>query len=260
VSVLDNVIQFVKVVGSAVLGPNSAVLHNVTGIGGFRTNAAGEVVSDDDGDDAGEQAHEQPVYSGLGVVGRPLPPDTRGFLEAMAARVDDGLETFAYRDLRINRALNPTSAGTAPAAGQVGIAGYGGGFASVRQASAESGSGTPDVFTIYVPYEFNGAGVPTKAHAIIVDPTPGNSSLQLVHGDGVFFTLSEDTGDGPGIVAAVGASTFLRMSAGKLTLQATEILLKGNCYLGRGADPTAFLPLLAGAASPPSPSIFVSPV
>jgi hypothetical protein len=260
VTLLDNVIQFVKVVASEVVGTNSAIAYNVTGIGGFKTNAAGEVTTDDDGDDAGEQAHEQPVYSALGMVGRPLPPNADGFLEGIALRVDDGLETFAQRDLRINRALNPTGAGTAPAAGQIGFAGYGGGFVSVRQATAESGSKTPDVFTIYVPYEFDGSGVPTKAHAVIIDPTPGNSSIQLIHGDGVFVTMSEETGEGPGLVAAVGADTFLRMSAGKLTLQATEILLKGNCYLGRGPSPAAFLPLLAGPASPPGPSIFISPV
>jgi hypothetical protein len=254
-SALDQVIEFVKVVASAVVGENAAVLFDVVGAGGFSSSQQAADVADD----AAENAPQQPAYGPLGYIARPLPPtDLQQFAEAMAARTADGLEPFAYRDLRINRAINPTGEGNAPAPGQLGFAGYGGSYSSVRQAAVVSGSKKPDVYCTYVPYDFDGDGVPQKAHAIIVDSTPGNSSIQLVHGDGVFFTLSEETGDGPGLVAAVGNNTFLRMIAGELTLQSTKILLKGNVYLGLQAE--AGLPLLAGPASPPGPSVFISPV
>jgi len=120
------------------------------------------------------------------------------------------------------------------------------------------GSKRANISALYVPYAFDSAGVAQKAHAIIIDPTDGNSSIQLIHGDGVRLTLSEETGSGPGIVAAIDGSTFLRMAAGELTLQAEKVTLKGNVYLGAAAE--TGLPLLAGVASPPSPSVFVSPV
>ncbi len=250
-SALDNVLEFVKVISSEVLGPNAAVLFNVAGIGGI--DADGENVDFDD--DNGEVATQQTGYQALGIVSRPLPPNAEGFhCEGIAARTNDGLEPVAYRDLRINRALNPTGEGNAPAPGQQMLAGYGGAFVSVKH-DATTGL---DTLTLYVPYAFDGSGVPQKAHAIIVDPTSGNSSIQFVHGDGVFLNLIEDAGGGPGLVAAVGASTFLKLRAGELTLQAERVLLKGNVYLGRSAE--AGLPLLAGAASPAGPSVFISPV
>lgn len=256
-SVLDNVVDFVKVLASSVVGSNSAVLFDVAGVGGFELDADGNPVAIDTSDDESELAPQQPVYGALGVVGRPLPPDGDLFCEAVGLRTADGLEPIAYRDLRINRALNPTGAGTAPAPGQHMLAGYGGGFVSVKR---DSGSGR-DTITLYVPYDY-ADGVPQKAHAIVIDPTSGSSSIQLIHGDGVFFTLTEDTGTGPGLVAAVNGTTFLRMSAGELVLQAAKVMLKGNVYLGAAAE--LGLPALytSGFPSPippvPSPSVFLS--
>lgn len=258
-SALDEVIEFVKVLASEVLQPNSAVTMNVAGsVGGFTVDGSGNPTGADLTDVSSDSANQQPAWQSLGVLGRPLPPDaSQFFLEALAVRRNDGLEPFAYRDLRINRAVNPTG-GSAPAAGQTIFAGYGGGFLSHQQTAANVGSQKGTITTLYLPYAFNGSGVPTKAHAIILDPTTGASSIQLIHGDGIFFQLTEDTGAGPGIVASINGATFLRMSAGALTVQAAKIMLKGNVYVGAEAE--AGLPLLAGAASPPCPSLFVSPL
>jgi hypothetical protein len=136
--------------------------------------------------------------------------------------------------------------------------GYGGAFLSHAMTAENTGSKKGNVSTLYVPHDFDGSGVPQKAHAISIDPTPGNSSITLVHASGLVLTLTEDAGAGPGIVASVDASTFLRMSAGELTLQAAKVMLKGAVYLGAQAE--AGLPLLPGVASPPGPSVFVSPV
>lgn len=257
-SLLDGIIEFVKVVASEVTGPNSAVLMNVTGAPGFLLDASGEIVGSDNSDDAGEQAPSQTAYTALGIVSRPLPPEGELYAESIAARTGDGLEPFAYRDLRINKALNPTGAGTAPAEGQVCVAGYGGGFVSIRPTEVVTGSKKGDVITLYVPGEFDADGVPQKSHAIVIDPTPGNSSIQLVHADGLFLTLTEDVGIGePGISWSVDDASFGRISKSEVVIQAPKIMLKGNCYLG--AQPEVGVPLLAGPASPPSPSVFVSP-
>jgi len=250
-SFLNQVVEFAKVLGSAVGGPNAATLFNVTGIGGFALDSDGQVTGADDGDAGGEQAHEQETFQSLGIIGRPLPPEGDLFAEALTLRTDDGLLPFAFRDLRLHRAINPGGGATTPREGQLMFVGYGGAFLSHAMTPART-----NVTTLYVPYDFV-AGVPTKAHAISIDPTSGNSSISIVHGDGVFLALTEDTGSGPGIVASVGAATFLRMSAGEFSVTADKIMMRGNVYLGR--TPELGAPMLPGPTSPPGPSVFLSP-
>jgi hypothetical protein len=258
-SLLNQVIEFVKVIGSAVGGANTTTLYNVTGIGGFAVDDDGLITGEDETDDGGEQAHEQECFTALGMIGRPLPPEGDLFTEALTVRTGDGLVPFAFRDLRLNRAINPSGAAVTPAEGQLLFVGYGGAFLSHAMTAEASGSKRANVSTLYVPYNFDSNGVPQNAHAITIDPTTGNSSISIVHGDGVFLTLTEDAGGGaPGIVWSTDESTFGRMSAGEFVVNAAKITLKGNCYLGAQAE--VGLPLLAGPASPPSPSVFVSPV
>lgn len=244
-SALDAVAAFVKVVGSALVGGETT--FNVKAIGAFGG------FDGDDTDSSGEQATGQVGYSSLGILGRPLPPEGSLFAEAAALRVDNGLSPIGWRDLRLHRAL---PAGLSP--GQLVFAGYGGALLSHALTDDEVGSQRANLATWYVPYAFDGDGVPQKAHTISIDPTPGNSSISIVHGDGVFLTLTEDAGGGPGISWAVNGATFGRMKAGEVLIQAAKIMLKGNVYIGAQAEAGA--PLLAGPISPPCPSLFVSPV
>jgi hypothetical protein len=180
---LDAVAAFVKVVGSAIAGGEP--VFNVQGIGGFGGDG-------DDGDaSAAEQAAGQFGYSSLGIIGRPLPPEGDLFAEAAALRVDGGLSPVAWRDMRLFRALEP-------AEGQLAFAGYGGAVLSHAMTAAPVGEQRANIATWYVPFDFVD-GVPTKAHTIAIDPTPGNSSISIAHASGVFLTLTEDAGGGPGI-------------------------------------------------------------
>jgi hypothetical protein len=258
VSLLNNVVEFCKVISSGLSGPSSAVHMNVSGAGGFAFDADGQITGADASDEGGEQAHEQEVYQSLGIIGRPLPPDGDAFAEALTLRTGDGLLPFAFRDLRLHRALNAAGAGSVPREGQLFFVGYGGAFVSHALTESNVGSKRANVTTIYCPHDFDGSGVPQKAHAITLDPRPGKSSVSVAHASGLFLALTEDTGNGPGIVASVDGSTFFRMSAGEVTIQATKIMLRGNCYLGAQAD--AGVPLFGGPISPQSPSVFVSPV
>jgi len=255
VSVLDQVLEFAKVLGSSVLGRNSAVAYNLAGTGTFLEDAAGDVFADDPTDESGERADEQPGYQALGIVYRPLPPEGELFCESVAARTSDGLEPFAYRDLRINRALNPAGAGAVPKEGQGFFAGYAGAFLSHELGATDSGDQKPNVTTLYLPYSFS-AGVPAKAHAIVIDPYVG---IQLVNGEGAFLSLANDVGNGePGIVWGMSAGSFGRISASEAFVQAPKIYLKGNVYLGASAE--TGVPLLIGPSSPPGPSIYISPL
>ena len=258
-SFLNHVVDFCKVLSSGLSGPSSAVHLSVSGVAGFRLGDDGQPVAEDESDAAGEQAHEQELFQSLGVIGRPLAPDSSGYAEAVALRTQDGLLPFAFRDLRLHQALNPGGSGVTPREGQLLFAGYGGAFLSHAMTAGNVGSKRGNISTWYVPGDFNGSGVAQKAHAISIDPTPGNSSISLAHASGLFLVLTENAGGGaPGILASVDGETFMRMSPGELTLQATKILLKGNVYVGRQAEAGA--PLLAGPTSPPCPSLYVSPV
>lgn len=258
-SFLNQVVEFAKVISSAVAGPNAATLFNLTGIGGFALDEDGQVTGADETDDGGEQAHEQEAFQALGVIGRPLPPAGDLFAEALTVRTGDGLIPFAFRDLRLHRALNPGGGNTTPSEGQLMFVGYGGAFLSHAMTADAVGSKRGNVTTLYVPYAFDGDGVPTKAHAISIDPTDGNSSISIVHGDGVFWSLTEDAGAGtPGIVWAIDPATFGRISAGEYVVHAAKITLKGNVYMGAAAE--AGLPMLGGPLTPPSNTVFLSPV
>jgi hypothetical protein len=243
----DQVLAFVRVLGSELLGTNFEPAFRVAAIGDFGADG-----QPDDSDDTGESASGQTGFGALGLIGRPPPPSGGLFAEAIALRVDGGLQPFAFRDLRLNRALNPDGAGTAPAEGQNAFVGWGGAF--LTHALNAAGA---NISTWYVPFAPGGDDVPTKAHTISIDPTAGNSSISLVHADGVRIDLVADAGDGsPGIVASVDGSTFLRFSAGELTVSAAKIMLKGNVYLGATAE--LAIPFAGGPAMPPSSSVFLS--
>lgn len=250
-SLLDKVVAFCKVLGSSVLGRNSTVAYHLTAGGGFSADGT----SEDASDDAGEQAHDQPTYSALGFLARPLDPSSEGYCEAAALRTSDGLESIGVRDPRLSRAADPLGAGV-PAKGQQVIVGYGGAVISLTMTPAASGSRKANVLTLYVPHDFDGDGVAQKSHTLVIDPEQG---IQLIHSSGAVLQLCNDVGNGePGINWAVSDESFGRISAAEAVIQAPKIMLKGNVYLGASAE--TGLPLLAGPASPPSPSVFVSPV
>lgn len=231
-------VTFMRVVGSTVLGRNSAVL-----VGG-----EGQVGSldEDDADDAGERMEDAEAYGTLGLVFRPRPPDPSTGLaaEVMAVRSGDGkMVPLAWRDLRLNRRF------PAPKPGSVALVGYGGGFLALDDSDPTAGAMTKA--TLYVPYAFSG-GVAGKALVVALDPE--QESISLIHGDGYAITLAKDTG----ITMRADESTWMNMKSGETTVASAKIVLQGNVAVG--ASPTTALPLLAGPASPPCPSLFVSAV
>lgn len=241
-SALDLVAAFVRVVSSSLKGGEP--VFNVAAIGDFDEDA-------DADPNKGETATEQLAHGALGLIARPLDPDADGFAEALALRLDSKLEPLGWRDLRLNALLG----GAAPSKGQQMLAGYGGAFLSHSMTAANSGSRKANISVWYVPHDFSGT-TPSKAHAIIVDPTPGNSNITIVHANGTRFTLADETGTGPGLLASVNGTTFLRMTDGEFSVSAERILLQGNVYLGR--DITAAIPFAGGPTMPPSSSVFLT--
>lgn len=218
-SAFDLVFQFGAVVKSTIKAATLDVVDQVLGVGGI-----------EDDDAAGEQAPDQVRYSGaLGMIWRALPPDTtKGksrFLDVLCAKVADGLLPIAWRDERINRAFP-----NGPKEGTIAMAGYGGGFHSLDLTAANSGSQKANIHVIYCPYQFDANGVPAKAHAVVIDPSSGNQSISITHGDGYQLSLTSE-----GFNVNIDASTFLQMGPGAFTVNAAKIILQGNCALGASA-------------------------
>lgn len=198
-----------------------------------------------------EGASKQEFFSALGLVVRPLPSigleQKKGasHAEALCDPGGAGLVPLSFRDLRLNK-LFPN-----PKDGEVALVGYGGSFDSHSGAFDGDNNPTSAVRVTYVPYAYVN-GVPTKAHTIIADGTPGNESISIVHGDGATISMLA----GKKIAMAADGETFLMMEPGKIAAGATNIILQGNVVLGKTA--VGALPLVVGGT--PSPSVFVSPV
>ncbi len=241
---VDSVLRFAFAVASSI-GKAGGLQIQTGGIGSF---------SEDDAEtEFGEVADEQPAFGALGVISNPLPPETIAGLdyaaEVVCAVTSDGLVPIGWRDLRLEKAF---PGGIKQ--GSTSLAGYGGGFITLDLTAADSGSKKANIVVAYCPYQFGGDGTAAKAHSIILDPTPGNESVTITHGDGFQFAI-----DSEGFkFFTPDSQTWAQFKQGAFFLQADSIMLKGNVAVG--SQPEAGLPLLAGAASPPCPSLWVSPV
>lgn len=238
---LDMVLQFGAVVKSTIKSATLDVIDHVLGVGGI------------EGDDAsGEEAPGQVRYSGaLGIIWRALPPDTvKGesrFVDVLCAKLADSLLPVGWRDQRINRAFP-----NGPKEGTIAMAGYGGGFHSLDLTDENSGSQKANIHVIYCPYQFDANGVPAKAHAIVVDPSNGNSAISITHGAGYQLSLTDD-----GFNVNIDSSTFLSMGPGAFTVNAAKIILQGNVAAGKSA--AAALPVAPALGTLASTSFFYTP-
>ncbi len=227
----DAAFAYVKVMASSLGEKAKGVLVNVSAF------------ADGDDEATAEGATDEPLWGALGVVSRPRPPDASGHAEAIAARAEAGLRPLATRDLRITRARGNVREGA------TGIAGYGGGFVSIDDAPAGGGS----IMTVYVPYAFDGKGVPSKALAITLDTTPGSESVVVAHASGAAVVM---THTGELVLRSDTGEARIVLKGDTITLQAAKVVAQGNVVLG--ANPIGAVPLAAPGAM--SPSVFVSAV
>lgn len=220
---IDRVIRFGRIVGSSIAKETKTTLLRVGGLADLFDESAEEDVSE-----------EMPQYAGVGPVFRPLDPETIGgksfYVETVNAVMDDGLVPIGFRDMRIWKAF-PSGLQK----GQTAFAGYGGGFYSLSLTSSASGSKKANIHVIYCPYEFDGDGVPGKAHAIVLDPE--SKSMTMTHADGAQIALLEEKQ----IMMTSDNSTWMQMKPGVFNVQAAQIGFVGSVYIG---DPTLAMPLV----------------
>lgn len=245
---IDFIVQFSRVISSSINPRTKSIQVDVAGIGSA-------IEADSDADETkGEVGEQSEMYGALGILGRPLSATgtDKQVADAVCIRTSDGLVPISWRDLRLNKAF-PNGFPQ----GRIAMVGYGGGFHTIDLTDQLSGDQKSSIHFIYAPYEFSN-GVPSKAMAICLDTTPGSENITMSIGggeDGYQFTMNQADGLQ---VRTPDTGTCFNIRSDEILLTAKKIMLKGNVYVGSQCE--TGIPLLAGPASPPCPSLFVSPV
>ncbi len=198
-SALDHVLTFGRIILAAVKGDQKAILANVA------------LFDDDAGNPAGG-ANEQAMYGTAGFYCRPMPPDDRGVCEGIVASETDAATVVASRDLRCNARVNPSE-------GELGIAHYGGGFLSLSWDDDKRGT----LVVISAPRLDSALEQTEAAHAIILDPSSGNASIQILHQLGSGLVANKDGDISISNAGATNAAARVTCHAdGSITLQADK--------------------------------------
>jgi hypothetical protein len=243
----DFVLAFADVIATSFNDRTHALQVNVAGIGSYNPE------DDLDNLEAGEVGDDGEAFGALGVISRPLDPevvDGKDFnAEVICARTDDGLTPIAWRDLRLFQFFPEGMP-----KGRVALVGYGGGFHSLDLTDVASGDRRANIHVIYCPYDFTGL-VAGKAHAVILDPTPGNESISIAHGEGWQMSITAEDGFQ---FRTPNDATYANIGENEITLAADKIWVKaGQLVLGAvnavPAPPAAFPVALVNPASPSVP-------
>jgi hypothetical protein len=229
-TIADRVLGLGKVIASSLLGTTKAVMLQIRGDGD---------VTDSDEDAEGSQ--NEPQYGALGFYFRPLPPDDNGHAEVVYVKFEDSMLPIGYRDLRISKKMNPKE-------GEIGIAHYDGGFVSMKRNDSENGT---DI-TIYA-VRNTPDGTPDKACCLAFNTKSGETNVTLAHESGTAVVMTKD---GELVLRSDTGEARILLKGDQITMQAQKIICQANVCVG--ADPTTGAPLLAGAASQPSASLFLA--
>jgi hypothetical protein len=242
----DYVVQFSRVLGSSVTtgaGRAEGVSYSIEGLAALDLADPASAAFNRDAN-KGERNEQAEVFGALGVMARPLPPEGKHHAVVMALRTADGLLPIAARDLRLG------VGGSGLAVGAVALVGYGGGFHVVQPVDPKNLS-KGAIQILYCPFQFNGSGVPAKAHTITLDPTPGNESITIAHADGMAVSM----GNGQLTLRSKDGSAFITLDGGDLLLNG-NVKITGALQFGgpAGVFPVALVgappgtPLLGGPA------------
>jgi hypothetical protein len=227
---LDYAFAFVHITAFTVAKATKAVLVNVVGAAGPPDLANLEK------DEEGETAPAQEFYGALGRIAAPRRPTKLGKdtirVEGVAARRGDGLVPIAVRDLRLH-AFFPN-----PKEGTIADVGYAGAFASNEPTFNADGTPKSTVWTLYVPFAFNGSGVPTKAHVFTIDSTTGNVAISLVHADGMGLLMTAG-GKNSAVLRNKAGNAYVEVNDDGVTVNGQTVVNGGLAVGPVGATPAA---------------------
>jgi hypothetical protein len=234
-----------RVVTTQVKGSLNAVVANLT------------MLEETWDDPEAETSNNEPVYTSLGVYGRPLPGvepgtgsgnDPDGHTEFLGLRLGDRVLPFGVQDLRLSAKVNPKE-------GEVGLVQYRGGFVSLK----DNGDGDGTSIVIYA-VRNDSSGVPDKASAIQLDSTEASANISITHESGQTIgmvktkkaiVISNAAGDAyievndEGITLNGNTVISGGTGIGDSTGAAGEFLVKGTLFLAWFAELTTAINIMA---------------
>lgn len=214
-----------RVTATRILGTAKAVMTNLEGL-------------------LDDTSTDEPIFGVVGVVSRPKSNvnakdasglNPQGETEVLCAKVQDGFQWLAARDLRLNKRVNP-------AVGEVCLVQYEGGFISLKTSS--DGLGTQ---VVVLSPQLDAQGVITKSHALVMDPAAANSSVSLVHADGHGVLLTKN---GDAILKNSDGDAYVQANDTGLTFNG-NIQVVGAMVVSPGTPPpqaVALAPAVQGLA------------
>lgn len=237
-SLADRLFTFARVIATSLGAQNGSVQVNLR-------------VSAEDDEEGQDGSTEEPLFTGPAMI-RPLDPTDAGAAEVVVARVTDGLQPLALRDLRLSKARGAMGKGVTT------LPGYGGAFVSVDYQPASA----TDTVTIYVPDDSN----PKKASCVTIT----KDQLLVLHKLGAYIALLPDgkislvSPDGKSFItvsdAGIALSGPLKTVTGALfgdAVTAVPIMIVPPASSTWAAQVTTTLQvivgMLQGPPGPPSP-------
>lgn len=248
----DMVLAWGRVLATQVSATTKAVLVDVAGPGGGRTDVELLALGMKPAGNTCERATGEVLYGQLGVIARPRPPNREGIAEVLTVRTSDGLTPIAARDTRTS-ARYP-----APKDGDVAVVHDAGGFVSFTDNGDKVAMPPPDpppdpavvkrvglpkgtTVALYAP-KLTDLGAVDRAHALALDTSESNESVSLVHALGMALLMTKEK------------VVILKNAAGDAYIQIDDdgVTINGNTKLNGGVvfgdAPTAVPVLVASAA------------
>jgi hypothetical protein len=175
----NRMVELGRVLATSVTATARAILANLGSLG------------NDDLDEQGDVANDQPMFTAPGLYCRPLGRVKKedatglspaGVCEVVFIRSADEAFPVGYRDLRLSRVVNPIP-------GEVGLAQYQGGFFSMRPNADENGTN----FLLYGARKDSG-GTVVAASSIEINTTSATPQILLQHELGQTLALNKEGG------------------------------------------------------------------
>jgi hypothetical protein len=154
------------------------------------------------------------AHHAYGFMGRPRDPDEDG-TGCVAHKSQFGSDSLSWA------ADDPRVTPNLPELDKGGSVMYGGNPTLSWVLVEEDGS-----LQVYVPYSPNVAGVPQKCFTLRFDTSTEAITLQHSQGQTICMTKEKE------IVLAIDDSTHLTLSAGKIVLQAEQVIAQGTMLVG----------------------------
>jgi len=213
-------VELGRILATSITSTARAILANIGSLG------------NDDTDEQGDVANDQPMFTAPGLYCRPLGRvkeedatglNPAGVCEVVFIRSADEAYPVGFRDDRLSRVPNPIP-------GEVGLAQYQGGFISLRPNA--DGDGTN--FMLYGARK-DSSGEVVSASSISIETASATPQILMQHELGQTLVLNKDGGV---VLANAANDAYVEVKPVGVTINGAEVVITGGVVMGN-SDPAA---------------------